>query len=193
MPCRQVSTYNGSPGAGKPTGGGYVTEAECNQACKEGACCAGTGCSVKPKCQCQSAGQLFNGVGTTCATTDCCCTEAKRWQVVFFNRPVNSAIGCGCDKLDAPPGTVGTATYYTTLSDGSEVCITKRNCGQFATLAECKDYGANIVGSRIGLTLVCTGSPTVPWGRTIGYDAGPEGIGYPTQFDCVQCTPNPLP
>lgn len=50
--------------------GSYATEAECLEACKEGACCNGTTCSVKPQCQCNAeAGEVFNGVGTTCPCT----------------------------------------------------------------------------------------------------------------------------
>lgn len=37
-----------------------------NCTCKEGACCTGTTCSVRPQCQCQGTGQRFKGVGTTC-------------------------------------------------------------------------------------------------------------------------------
>jgi len=51
MPCYQPSAL---PGGVSTTGRtSYRTEAECNQACKEGACCEGTSCSVKPACQCQ--------------------------------------------------------------------------------------------------------------------------------------------
>jgi hypothetical protein len=71
MTCRQVSTYNGAPGYGNPTGGGYATEADCLNACKEGACCYGTTCSVTPQCQCQGTGQTFKGVGTACASDTC--------------------------------------------------------------------------------------------------------------------------
>jgi hypothetical protein len=52
MPCRQVSTFNGTAASS----GSYRTEAECNQACKEGACCEGTTCTVKPQCQCVPSG-----------------------------------------------------------------------------------------------------------------------------------------
>ena len=38
----------------------YATEAECLQACQEGACCDGTTCSIKPQCQCQ------------CRSNSCC-------------------------------------------------------------------------------------------------------------------------
>jgi len=72
MPCRKVATYNGKYGAGKlDGGGGYATEAECNQACKEGACCEGTTCSVKPACQCQGTGKTFKGIGTVCSPNPC--------------------------------------------------------------------------------------------------------------------------
>ena len=71
MPCRQSSTHNGTPGSGKPGGGGYATEAECLQACKEGACCEGTTCSVKPQCQCQGTGKTFKGVGAVCEPNPC--------------------------------------------------------------------------------------------------------------------------
>jgi len=49
----------------------YTTQADCNQACKEGACCEGTACTVKPACQCVSATQKFVGIGTTCASDTC--------------------------------------------------------------------------------------------------------------------------
>jgi hypothetical protein len=191
MACYQSSSI--PSGVSASSLNSYSTEADCLNACKEGACCDGTTCSVKPQCQCQGTGQFFGGVGTTCETVDCCCTSAESWQIVFFARPVSSATGCGCDKLSVDSDRIGTPSYYTTLSNGSEVCIMQRPCGQFATLALCRDYGANIVGRSIGPTLRCPGFPTVPWGRTIGYDAGPDGDGYPTQFDCIQCTPNPLP
>ena len=56
MPCRQVSTFNGTAASS----GSYRTEAECNEACKEGACCDGATCTVKPQCQCK------------CASNSCC-------------------------------------------------------------------------------------------------------------------------
>jgi len=51
MPCYQPSNFpTGFAATGRT---GYKTEAECNQACREGACCEGTTCTVKPQCQCQ--------------------------------------------------------------------------------------------------------------------------------------------
>jgi len=75
MPCRQIT--GASPPSYLANAGplrsatSYATEAECNQACLEGACCEGTTCSVKPACQCQGAGKVFNGVGTVCTTNPC--------------------------------------------------------------------------------------------------------------------------
>lgn len=80
MPCRQASTYNGVSGSGQSGGGGYATEADCLQACKEGACCEGTTCSVKPQCQCQGTGKTFKGVGTTCAETSGYCCGPGTWE-----------------------------------------------------------------------------------------------------------------
>jgi hypothetical protein len=69
MPCYQSTNLpSGFSTTGRTT---YTTEAECNQACLEGACCEGTTCSVKPACQCQGAGQVFRGVGTTCSPNPC--------------------------------------------------------------------------------------------------------------------------
>jgi hypothetical protein len=69
MPCYQSTNL---PGGVTTTGRtSYKTEAECNQACKEGACCEGTTCTVKPQCQCVSATQKFIGIGTTCASDTC--------------------------------------------------------------------------------------------------------------------------
>jgi hypothetical protein len=51
MPCYQSTNL---PGGVTTTGRtSYKTEADCNQACKEGACCEGASCSVKPACQCK--------------------------------------------------------------------------------------------------------------------------------------------
>jgi hypothetical protein len=69
MPCYQSTNLpSGFSATGRTS---YTTEAECNQACKEGACCEGTSCTVKPACQCQGAGKVFKGVGTTCSSGVC--------------------------------------------------------------------------------------------------------------------------
>ena len=67
MPCYQSTNLpSGFLTTGRTS---YKTEAECNQACQEGACCEGTTCSVKPACRCQGTGKVFKGVGTTCQNT----------------------------------------------------------------------------------------------------------------------------
>lgn len=71
MPCYQST--NLPPGFSTTGRTSYKTEADCNQACKEGACCEGTTCSVKPACQCQGTGKVFKGVGTVCAGNPCGC------------------------------------------------------------------------------------------------------------------------
>jgi hypothetical protein len=69
MTCYQSTNL---PGGFTTTGRTrYTTEAECNQSCKEGACCEGTTCSVKPACQCQGEGKVFQGVGTVCTPNPC--------------------------------------------------------------------------------------------------------------------------
>jgi hypothetical protein len=54
-----------------PSSSGYATEADCLNACEEGACCEGETCSIKPQCQCQGEGQVFEGVGTVCSPNPC--------------------------------------------------------------------------------------------------------------------------
>lgn len=71
MPCYQQNTLTYA-GLNRRTQTGYATEADCLNACKEGACCESNGtCSVKPQCQCQGIGQTFKGVGTTCDPKSC--------------------------------------------------------------------------------------------------------------------------
>jgi hypothetical protein len=50
MPCYQPTNF--PPGFTTTGRTGYRTEADCVNACREGACCQGTSCSVKPQCQC---------------------------------------------------------------------------------------------------------------------------------------------
>lgn len=69
MPCYQSTNLpSGITTTGRTS---YATEADCLQACKEGACCEGTTCSIKPQCQCQGTGKVFKGVGTTCEPNPC--------------------------------------------------------------------------------------------------------------------------
>ena len=67
MTCRQTFT----PSAEELKAGAFTTEADCLNACKEGACCEGRTCTVRPACGCQGTGQTFKGVGTTCSPNPC--------------------------------------------------------------------------------------------------------------------------
>ena len=71
MPCYQAPSQ--PPSGNFPVNTtGFATEAECLEACKEGACCNGTTCTVKPQCQCDAAaGEVFKGVGTVCDEDSC--------------------------------------------------------------------------------------------------------------------------
>lgn len=81
MTCYQTSSAQQAPA----TSPRYRTQAECLQACKEGACCETvngvTTCSVKPQCQCQGAGKTFKGVGTTCESTNGACCRGNSCSV----------------------------------------------------------------------------------------------------------------
>lgn len=69
MPCYQSSSLpSGVTTTGRTS---YATQADCLQACQEGACCEGTTCTVTPQCQCQGAGKTFKGVGTVCTPNPC--------------------------------------------------------------------------------------------------------------------------
>jgi hypothetical protein len=78
MTCYQSTTLpSGVTTTGRTA---YTTEAECNQACKEGACCEGTTCTVKPQCQCQCTTGRCCGPDTTTAggtTWKTCRNESK--------------------------------------------------------------------------------------------------------------------
>jgi hypothetical protein len=89
MTCYQSTNL---PGGVTTTGRtSYATEAECNQACKEGACCEGTVCSVKPQCQCQGDDKRFQGIGTVCAADTCqLCTPQG------FPKPNSGVSRCHC-------------------------------------------------------------------------------------------------
>lgn len=110
MTCYQKSTapqgIKDAIAAGRTS---YATEAECLQACKEGACCEGTTCSVKPQCQCQGTGKTFKGVGTTCDDLKgaCCdgdlCVVKTECECRGDNPSVAwKGIGTTCDQSPCP-------------------------------------------------------------------------------------------
>jgi hypothetical protein len=80
MPCRKKSNGVSQWPSSAVIGQTYTTEADCLQACKEGACCEGTACTVKPQCQCQGTGKTFKGVGTTCGGSVGFCCGPGTWS-----------------------------------------------------------------------------------------------------------------
>jgi len=101
MPCYQAGNV---PAGYVPIGSGsYSTEADCLNACKEGACCNGTTCSVKPQCQCdESQGFGFQGVGTSCSPNPCnvgaCCVGPTCYQ----NSEEQCEVGVNVGTIFAP-------------------------------------------------------------------------------------------
>ena len=89
MPCYQsTSLPSGVTTTGRTS---YATEADCLNACREGACCEGTTCSVKPQCQCQGTGKTFKGVGTMCTPNPCvncygCMAQHPTYMNVTFSQ-----------------------------------------------------------------------------------------------------------
>jgi hypothetical protein len=146
MPCYQsTSLPSGVTTTGRT---GYQTEAECNQACKEGACCEGTSCSVKPACQCQGTGKTFKGVGTTCNETTCGC--------------------CGGGEL-LPSGavTVQVSRTLDVVANSSCSCFLFQNPP--ATATRCRDQSATF--SQYGTQQACTrtiSGTTEDYGTVLG-------------------------
>lgn len=152
MPCYQSTNL---PGGFSTTGRtSYATEADCLQACKEGACCEGTSCTVKPQCQCQGTGKTFQGVGTVCAAGACDCK-------------------CGCLST----GSVSPDHIYATLSGGTAwdgtYVLDRLSSGIAATESSCfQSVGLNYAafGSQafwdpsatVGSRCCCTYAMTFP-------------------------------
>lgn len=111
MPCQS------SPASGQPSlPASYQTLSECLQACKEGACCEGTTCTVKPQCQCQGSGTVFKGAGTTCSPspcTVCVCRQAieNPENVAFPSLSGDTVSADEATSRTLMPETV-TVTYY---------------------------------------------------------------------------------
>lgn len=88
----------------------YSTEADCLDACAEGACCETDGsCNIKPQCECDTEnGAVFAGVGGTCAAcAPCGCEGLEGWpetlslELLEFSELVNEGFFGG------PPGHLG--------------------------------------------------------------------------------------
>jgi hypothetical protein len=118
MPCYQPTNFpTGFTTTGRTS---YTTEADCLNACREGACCEGTSCSVKPQCQCQGTGKVFKGVGTVCtgncadcsAPTGCFCycTSGGGTIPEYVNVTINvewvGVSGSGCSSTVSKTATL---------------------------------------------------------------------------------------
>ena len=118
MTCLQIPVYFGVPAKS----GSHPTEADCLQACKEGACCEGTTCSVKPACQCQGTGKVFSGVGTTCESLSGACCEGTACSI---------KTSCEC---------VGVGKTFKGAGTTCENVLCLCSCANFGT-APCSGFG----------------------------------------------------
>lgn len=102
MPCIQVADTSApySPPLSSRSGP-FTSEADCLNACKEGACCEGETCSIKPQCQCQGTGKTFKGVGTTCTPSPCGtkCYRQNGYRAVLYAKASGPCAECRKSKL----------------------------------------------------------------------------------------------
>jgi len=140
MACYQsTSLPSGFSTTGKPV---YASQQECLDACKEGACCDGTSCSVKPQCQCQGTGQTFQGAGTTCGTsTGACCYKTSGGATVCEQKLRCSCVALGgkfyseqssCSVCDEPALANATITASTAFGSVSINCSERDGAGVIA-------------------------------------------------------------
>jgi len=130
MPCYQSITL---PGGVTTTGRtAYQTEAECLAACREGACCEGTACTVRPQCQCQGTGKVFKGVGTVCTPNPCgCCgtgdvlPSGSVSVSVIRSLNVIARSSCACEVFSDPPDSASQCRSDSAIlssSGGGDAC-----------------------------------------------------------------------
>lgn len=139
MPCYQSTNL---PSGVTTTGrASHKTEAECNEACKEGACCEGTTCTVKPQCQCKCASGSCCGpdtftnsngeTGPRCRneSESACAARGGTWRCGVFcvglqgdpfaGQPLGSGI---CTSLAGSPSTPVFKGVGTTCTGTSGYC-----------------------------------------------------------------------
>ena len=169
MPCYQSTNL---PGGVTTTGRtGYATEADCLNACKEGACCEGTSCTVKPQCQCQGAGKVFKGVGTVCDPNPClCCDNGEIHPSSLILEITSVDWVTGSNSLSFPlVGTYalpfdGCISYGDSFFTNSQICYTAAN----SCFAGCVKKLSILVTTRISSFQVDFG--------VCDYDATPNGV-----------------
>jgi hypothetical protein len=183
MPCYQSN--NVPSGYGKIGTGGFATEADCLNACKEGACCNGTSCSVKPQCQCDAAaGEVFKGVGTVCSPNPCLPCGCE-------NTPVSATFSISGYSANSFSGLGG----FRNPIQADEACVAQQS-GELASLANtithtvpfvpevffggvqgfrCVLSGTTSISDNgyetadINMTLLCTGAATLSGGIVAKY------------------------
>lgn len=177
MPCYQSN--NVPSGYGKIGTGGYATEAECLQACKEGACCNGTTCSVKPQCQCDAAaGEVFKGVGTTCEPASCFfCENWGSLTPEVFNVRLDGLWHFGYQNASDLDGPHLLNRLFVTTGGGLVTAVYATTNSVFDT-------------PRVQLSAYCRNSglgiefyPFVGLGQGAGIDWGPRGV-FPIDEIC---------
>ena len=157
MPCVQVTTSPATYQSGQPcpsvgpfSSGGFATEAQCREACKEGACCESNGtCNVRPQCQCQGAGQTFRGVGTTCTPNPCGCACVGP---PYFDTPGSGAFRGSTPfiqpitvRIDSGPSEIQ-GTYTLTF-------IYPSTSGDYQANGYRWNYAANISGGAMSINV----------------------------------------
>lgn len=200
MPCQQITNtgvdYN-PPLATRS--GPFTSEADCLNACKEGACCESNGtCNVRPQCQCQGAGQTFQGIGTVCSPNPCGCPCVGP---PFFDTPGNSslrgqspAIGNIAVQITDGPAII--------RGEYSLVFVYPTDNADYQANGYRWTYAANIPGGamsinvRFGPTIVACSANTVNCGTqayvrvfAFGEDFFFSGVsGTPAQSTLAGCT-----
>ena len=132
MPCYQPSALpSGLTTTGRTS---YATKADCLAACKEGACCQGTTCTVMPQCQCQGTGTTFKGEGTVCTPNPClCCTNGEIHPSSLIVEITGVSWVAGTYSLSFPlVGTYvvpfsGCLSYQDAFFTNSQTCATAAN------------------------------------------------------------------
>lgn len=202
MTCRQLSTYNGANGSGQPGGGGYATEAECLEACKEGACCEGATCSVKPQCQCQGTGKTFKGVGTTCSPSPCGVCLGTQPSIPgcdpFAGAPSIASHPCSTPTGGACGGEPAVQIAGAQCDQGSLQCdygVCCKFCdGQTGSVTDAQTQGGKYLCLFAGQTsqyLVQCNAQKGTW-----IVCGQNGSSRAGQYSCLRSDPwefNPLP
>lgn len=196
MPCSKVD-----PSAtAASTGQRYSKLEDCLEACKEGACCEGTTCTVKPQCQCQGTGKTFSGVGTTCDPSPCvgaCCESRAVGIDPNAGPPAYAAPRCttttqsGCSYLYQPSGASQCGEIVTPggASTGALCLCDFGICCQFNNQPSGGKYFVSYSGSTATYKNVCQSQ-----GGTWVYCA--DGTGRVGDYKCSLSDPfefNPLP